>query len=215
MVREERVTIPCRGIRLEGLLSLGEALSVKGGMVLCHPHPLYGGDMHNRVIAVSCEAAREEGYATLRFNFRGVGGSEGNYDEGIGEKEDVASAIEFLHSALNRRDVPLSFLGYSFGAWVGLPVAMNDPRVRKVVAISPPLEIYDFSYFKGFKGEKLILAGDRDEWCPLSRLKQWYETLDEPKSLTILEGADHFYSFQSNLITQPLRDFLRMGTSRY
>ncbi len=209
MDREERVAIPCGEIRLEGLLGMKEALPVRGGVLLCHPHPLYGGDMHNRVITSSLKAAQEEGYATLRFNFRGVGGSGGSYDEGIGEREDVASAIDFFHSVLKDRGIPLIFLGYSFGAWVGLPVVMKDQRVKGVVAISPPLEIYDFNFLKGYRGNKLILVGDRDEWCPLPRLKEWYETLEEPKSLKVFEDTDHFFSFQSNLLAQPLKDFLR------
>ncbi len=212
-MREEKVFFPSGGIQLEGFLSLQETLSEKGGVVLCHPHPQYGGDMHNRVITVAQGIAQEGGFSTLRFNFRGVGKSGGSYSEGIGEMEDVASALDFLHLRQKDANLPLLLLGYSFGAWTGIPVAINDRRVKGVVAISPPLEIHDFKFLKGYKKNKLVVVGDRDEWCPVSRLKEWFDQLDEPKSLAIIEGADHFYSFQSNLLAQPLRNFFREVSS--
>ncbi len=210
-MNEERVFFKSGEIQLEGLFSVNEALSVKGGIVLCHPHPQYGGDMHNRVISVALGAAQQEGFSTLRFNFRGVGRSGGSYSEGIGEMDDVASAIEFLHTKQNDPGLPILLLGYSFGAWAGIPVAIKDKRVKGVVAISPPLEMHDFNFLKDYKGKKLIVVGDRDEWCSILRLEEWYDQLVEPKSLTLLQGADHFYSFQSNLLVQPLREFFRSG----
>jgi len=206
-MKEEKVFFPSGGIQLEGLLSIHEALSVKGGVILCHPHPQYGGDMHNRVITTALGAAHQEGFSTLRFNFRGVGDSGGSYSEGIGEMEDVGAAIEFLYSKQKDSRLPLILLGYSFGACTGIPVAIKDERVKRVVAISPPLEIYDFNFMKGCKKNKLIVVGDKDEWCPILRLEDWYQQLDEPKSLTLVEGADHFYSYQANLLVQPLREF--------
>ena len=208
-MKEEKVIFQCGGIRLEGLLSNHEALSVKGGIILCHPHPQYGGDMHNTVISATTKAARQEGFLTLRFNFRGVGESGGSYSEGIGEKEDVRSAIRYLGSKLEGSEVPILVLGYSFGAWVGLPVAVEDERAKGVVAISPPLEMFDFNFLKGCIKKKLIIIGDRDIFCSSSVLKEWYEQLKEPKSLALIQGADHFYSFHANLITQPLREFLK------
>jgi alpha/beta superfamily hydrolase len=208
-MKEERVFFPSGGIRLEGLLSMNEALSVRGGVILCHPHPLHGGDMLNRVLAVALGAAQQEGFSTLRFNFRGVGKSGGSYSEGIGEMEDVASAIEFFHSQQIKPALPLLLMGYSFGACTGLPVAIKDQRVQGVMAISPPLEMYDFNFLIGCKKNKLIVVGDKDEWCPAIRLEDWYQHLDEPKSLALIQGADHFYSFESNLLVQPLREFLK------
>ena len=208
-MKEEKVFFPSGRVQLEGLMSINEALSVKGGVILCHPHPQYGGDMHNRVITTALESAHEEGFSTLRFNFRGVGASGGSYSEGIGEREDVEVAIEFLHSKQKEPDLPLILLGYSFGAWAGIPVAVKDECIKGVVAISPPLEIYDFNFMKGCKKNKLIVVGDKDEWCPVLRLEDWYQQLDEPKSLTLIQGADHFYSYKANLLVQPLRDFLK------
>lgn len=207
-MKEEKVFFPCGEVQLEGLLSIHEALSVKGGVILCHPHPQYGGDMHNRVITAALGAAHQEGFCTLRFNFRGVGKSGGSYNEGIGERKDVEAAIEFLHSKQENSRLPLILLGYSFGAFTGIPVAIEDDRVKGAVAISPPLEIHDFNFMKGCKKKKLIIVGDKDEWCPVVRLEDWYQQLDEPKSLALIQGADHFYSFQANLLAQPLREFL-------
>lgn len=190
-------------------MSMNEALSAKGGVILCHPHPQYGGDMHNRVITTALGSAHEEGFSTLRFNFRGVGDSGGSYSEGIGEREDVEAAIEFLHSKQKNPNLPLLLLGYSFGAWTGIPVAVKDECIKGVVAISPPLEIYDFNFMIGCEKNKLIVVGDKDEWCPVLRLEDWYQQLDEPKSLTLIQGADHFYSYKANLLVQPLRNFFK------
>jgi len=208
-MKEEKVFFLSGRVQLEGLMSINEALSVKGGVILCHPHPQYGGDMHNRVITTALESAHEEGFSTLRFNFRGVGDSGGSYSEGIGEREDVEVAIEFFHSKQKEPDLPLILLGYSFGAWTGIPVAVKDECIKGVVAISPPLEIYDFNFMKGCKKNKLIVVGDKDEWCPILRLEDWYQQLDEPKSLTLIQGADHFYSYKANLLVPPLRNFFK------
>ncbi len=208
-MNEKKIFIPSGKIRLEGLLRIQEALSFKGGVILCHPHPQYGGDMHNNVIATGEEAASAEGFSTLRFNFRGVGESEGSYGEGLGEMEDVQAAVEDLSSKLNTPEPSLILLGYSFGAWVGLPVAIKDERIKGMVAIAPPLEMSDFGFLRGCKKKKLLIAGDRDDFCPVPRLKELYQQLEEPKSLTIIQGADHFFSFHNKSLIPPLREFFK------
>jgi alpha/beta superfamily hydrolase len=208
-VREEKIVVPCGGFQLEGLLSFQEALSIKGGLICCHPHPLYGGDMNNTVIAAGIEAASREGLSTLRINFRGVGGSGGSYGEGIGEREDVKAVIDYFSARLKNDGVPMIVLGYSFGAWAGMPVAVEDSRIKGMVAISPPLDLYDFGFLKGCKKKKLLIAGDQDDYCPAARLQEFYGHLDEPKTLTIIPGADHFYSFHDSALIKPLREFFR------
>jgi len=208
-MKEERVLIPSTGIQLEGLLSLHEGPSFKGGMIFCHPHPLYGGDMDNPVITTAAEAASQEGFSTLRFNFRGVCESEGTYVEGVGEGEDVKAAIDFFYSKLKSSNSHLILLGYSFGAWAGFPIAIREGRVQGMVAIAPPLELHDFGYLKGCNKRKLFIAGDRDLYCPTSLLEELYETLDEPKSIAIIPGADHFFFSHTHLLTQPLMEFLQ------
>jgi len=208
-MREEKVFIPSKGVQLEGLLSIQEAFSMKGGVILCHPHPQYGGDMHNLVISTAVDAASQEGFSTLRFNFRGVGRSGGSYSEGVGEREDVKAAIDYLFSALGHSDSPFTVLGYSFGAWAALPVGIQDNRIKGMVAIAPPLGLYDFGFLEGSKKIKLLMAGDQDFFCPMALLESWFERLEEPKSLAIIEGADHFFFAHHRALMQPLKEFLR------
>ncbi len=209
-MREEKVLIPSQGIHLEGLLSIPEAFSTKGGVILCHPHPQYGGDMHNPVISTAAGAAFEEGYSTLRFNFRGVGRSGGSYSDGVGEREDVKGAIDYLLTVLNPSNLPLILVGYSFGAWAGLSAVVQDDRMMGMVAIAPPLELYDFGFLEGSRKRKLLMAGDRDFFCPMTLLENWFENLEEPKSLAIIEGADHFFFSHHHLIIEPLRKFFNV-----
>jgi alpha/beta superfamily hydrolase len=207
-MREEKVLIPSKGVQLEGLLSIQEAFSMKGGVILCHPHPQYGGDMHNLVISTAVDAASQEGFSTLRFNFRGVGKSGGSYSEGVGEREDVKAVIDYLFSVLGRSDSRFTLLGYSFGAWAALPVGIEDNRIKRMVAIAPPLGLYDFGFLEGSKKIKLLMAGDQDFFCPMALLESWFERLEAPKSLAIIQGADHFFFAHHRLLIEPLRKFL-------
>jgi len=208
-MKETRVFIPSDGIQLEGLLSIQEAPSLKGGVICCHPHPQYGGNMDHPVLIASLEAAVQEGFSTLRFNLRGVGESGGSYDEGVGEKRDVGAVADYFYSRLRGNHLPLILVGYSFGAWTGFPVAVEDERFIGMVGIAPPLEIYDFGFLKGCKKRKLLIAGDRDAYCPTPLLEKWYDQLDEPKSLSILPGADHFLFSHTRFLIEPIREFLR------
>lgn len=207
---EERVFIPSHGVQLEGLLSIQEASSFKGGVILCHPHPQYGGDMNHPVVTTCAEVATQEAFSTLRFNFRGVGESRGSYGEGIAERRDVKAAADYLYSRLKGDHLPLILAGYSFGAWAGCPVAVEDERFEGMVAVAPPLGIYDFDFLKGCKKKKLFIVGDRDLFCPLALLEKRYQQLDESKSLAVIPGADHFFLFHTQYLTQPLREFLRI-----
>ena len=208
-MNETKVFIPSDGIQLEGLLNIQKTPSFRGGVICCHPHPQYGGDMDHPVMTTSVEAALQEGFATLRFNFRGVGKSEGSYDEGVGERQDVKAVADYFYSRLGNGPPPLVLVGDSFGAWTGFPVAVGDERFKGMVAIAPPLEIYDFEFLKGCKKKKLFIAGDRDSFCPPSLLEGWYQQLDEPKSLTLIPGADHFLFSHTRFLIQPLRDFFK------
>jgi alpha/beta superfamily hydrolase len=208
-MKEEKIFIPSDGIQLEGLLSIQEAPSFGGGVICCHPHPQFGGDMNHPVMTTALEAAFQEGFSTLRFNFRGVGESEGSYGEGIGERRDVKAVANYLDSRLKGDPSPLILVGYSFGAWAGFPIAVEDERFEGMVAIAPPLGIYDFGFLKGCKKRKLIIAGDRDSFCPPSLLEEWYQQLEEPKSLALIPGADHFLFFHIRFLIQPLREFFR------
>jgi len=208
-MKEEKVFIPSNGIQLEGLLSIQEASSLRSGVILCHPHPQYGGNMDHPVITTSVEAASKEGFSTLRFNFRGVGESQGSYGGGVGERQDVKAVTNYFYSRLKDDHPLLILVGYSFGAWAGFPIAIEDERYIGMVAIAPPLGIYDFGFLKGCKKKKLFLAGDQDSFCPPSLLEKWYQQLDGPKSLAVIPGADHFFLSHTRFLIQPLREFFK------
>jgi alpha/beta superfamily hydrolase len=208
-MKEEKIFFPSAGIRLEGLIGTNEALSARGGVILCHPHPLHGGDMHNSVITSGVEASCEAGLSTLRFNFRGVGESEGGYSDGVGEKEDVRAAVQCLDATFGDRVHSLIVTGYSFGAWTGLPVAVRDSRINGIVAIAPPLAMYDFSFFKGCLKKKLVIVGSEDQFCPLHLLEEWFQDLQEPKTLTVIQGADHFFFSHHRSLLSPLFEFFK------
>ncbi len=206
-MHESPVTFVSRdAVVLEGLLEKG---TNKGAVVLLHPHPLYGGEMRNPVIKALKKAASEEGFTTLRFNFRGVGKSEGSYGEGIKEKEDLKGALDYLSSLGAER--PFVVAGYSFGSIVAARTSREDQRIDMLVLVSPPLLMDGFEEVMAFKGPKLVIVGDRDDLCPLEKLEQWYRDLPEPKRLHIVESCDHFYSWGMHIaVTNPFKEFLRV-----
>lgn len=187
--REEPTVFTSGDLQLEGLLWRGGP----GGeaFVLCHPHPQYGGDMHNNVVTAMATAFQENGLSTLRFNFRGVGKSEGRFGEGIEERLDVEAAIDTLEAHLGPRGIHIG--GYSFGAHVGLYVASVDNRVDGFIAVAPPLALYDFDFLEECFKRKLFIAGEDDLFCPPGRLREWFDSLKEPKALTVIPQTDHFF----------------------
>lgn len=214
-MKEEKVFIKSTDIQLEALQLIQREELSKGGIILCHPHPLYGGDMYNPIIETAAHVAWEEGFSTLRFNFRGVGESGGTYSDGIGEMEDVKAAMDYLFSKIKNTNQFLLILGYSFGVRASFPVAVNDERVKGLIAIAPAIEFDDLEYLKGCKKEKLFISGDEDSYCPPSKIRNLFERLDEPKHLFILPGIDHFFFSQHQSIIQPLQNFLRKIKSTF
>lgn len=182
-------------------------------VLLCHPHSLMGGSMDVPVIVATAQELTRRGMIALRFNFRGVGRSEGEFGQGVGEVADVAGAAEFL---LGREDVDeerLCLMGYSFGASVGLRHVEKDPRIAAVVALCLPLgEMAIGSLQEGFWSHytkpKLFLAGDRDHICPLLDLRPLVERLPQPRKLIVLEGADHLLWGWEREIARVIADFL-------
>jgi hypothetical protein len=162
--------------------------------LVCHPHPLGGGTMHNKVVFRVAQALSEAGMPTLRFNFRGVGRSTGAYDEGKGEAEDVRTALDDL--ATRYPGVPICLAGFSFGAWVGLPVGAADTRVRQLIGVGVPVGSLHVDALAGCTIPKLIVQGEHDQYGPPTVLRPWFDTLLEPKRLVIVPGADHFFTHQ-------------------
>lgn len=171
---------------LEGRLALVGA--PKGGFVLCHPHPLYGGDMDNPVVIRAAEVVREAGHATLRFNFRGVGASTGVHDKGEGEQDDVRAAVATLAAHLPPGS-PVGVIGYSFGAWTAAR-AMR-PGEAALALIAPPLGMFDFQVLVPSTGPTLLVAGTRDTYCPIEALHRLAEATGAKER--VIEGADHFF----------------------
>jgi len=174
---------------------LGPVASPTGGFVVCHPHPLYGGDMDNPVVIRAAEVARAAGYATLRFNFRGAGGSEGVHDKGRGEQEDVTAAMTALagHLPAGSR---IGVMGYSFGAAMAARAARPGAPDAPLGLIAPPLGMYDFDFLQGVAsegspGRLLLVAGTADSYCPVEALHRLAALTSAQER--IIEGADHFF----------------------
>lgn len=185
--------------RLEALLNAGSETATHAAVV-CHPHPLFGGTLHNKVVFHTMKALNSFGFPVLRFNFRGTGLSEGEHDHGIGEVEDVRTALDWLDSEFH---LPIVFAGFSFGSAVGLRAACADPRVQAVVGVGTPVapvvadteepRVYTFEFLNDCRKPKLFVSGARDQFGPRVKLQTLVDSLPEPKKLVIIEGADHFF----------------------
>jgi uncharacterized protein len=187
------VNIPTSIGHLEGILKPEtEEVAPKFISIICHPHPLGGGTMHNKVVFKVAQALQMQNIPALRFNFRGVGHSSGSYDEGRGEMDDVYYALEFM----SRRypGVPVIMGGFSFGSYVGLRVAAADDRVHAMIGLGVPQRLFDAgeTLQDCFK-PKLFIHGTADELAPYDLMAQWFENVAAPKRLITLEGADHFF----------------------
>ena len=202
---EERVTFAVGDITLEGLLAI-PAKPASVGVVVCHPHPLYGGEMHNNVVTALTDGFARAGIATLRFNFRGVGGSGGRHDEGNGEQDDVKGAVGYLLSRLQVATVAVA--GYSFGSFVGLRAGAADPRVHKLIGVALPIARRDVSFLAAVTKPKLLISGDRDDISPAVRLGELFDSLPEPKALALVRGADHFFQGSEREVADRATAFL-------
>jgi alpha/beta superfamily hydrolase len=185
--------------RLEALLNAGVEHATHAAVV-CHPHPLFGGTLHNKVAFHTMKALNSFGFPVLRFNFRGTGLSQGEHDHGIGEVDDVGAALDWLDHALH---LPLIFAGFSFGAAVGLKAACADSRVKAAISVGTPVvpvaadtelpRTYTFDFLQNCAKPKLFVSGARDQYGPRTKLEALVRSLPEPKKLVVIEGADHFF----------------------
>jgi alpha/beta superfamily hydrolase len=199
---EERVIINSGKIRLEGLMKMPPG---DRGVVVTHPHPLYGGDMHNNVVEAVCRAYQEKGYGTLRFNFRGVGQSEGGYGEGIGEQDDVVAALDYL-SDLGKEEIDLA--GYSFGSWVNALGINRYKKVKRVIMISPPVDLMDFSCLINNPKIRLVITGSEDEIADHRSVKERVTSWNSEATFKVIKGADHFYSRNIGDLQKIIDEFL-------
>ncbi len=198
--------IPAGPVQLEAVLREPDS-PPRGAAVLCHPHPVYGGTMDNRVIFRSGKAVMEAGFAALRFNFRGVGASTGSFDEGDGERDDVVSVIGWLERKYPA--IPLALAGFSFGAWVGLQAGCADSRIRAVAGLGLPLNFYTFDFLIDNPKPAIYLVGTNDEFCPRERMERFARRLPPTSRVHLIEGADHFFTDQLDQVQSLIQDFFQ------
>lgn len=209
MASERIIAFEADDVTCEGILARPEAVAQAPGLVICHPHPLYGGDMHNAVVRGLAEAFAAEGFAVLRFNFRGVGQSTGLYDEGVGEQRDARAAVEWLAAQAGVDPARLFLAGYSFGARVTLALAATEPRLRGFIAVAPPVLHGEWPPLDSSRGAKIFLSGDRDSHVPLEVLADRVRSLPAPKQLLIFPDTDHFFVGQECAVGQHALRLLR------
>jgi uncharacterized protein len=199
---EKKIAFVSEDNRLEGIYAQG---SNGKGVVITHPHPLYGGDMHNGVVESIADAYREKGYSTLRFNFRGVGASDGAHDDGNGEQEDVLAARAYLEqTGIEQVDL----VGYSFGAWVNARVGCGGSADGQMVMVSPPVAFIDYSAVGRLPCLKLVVAGSRDAYAPTGQIRNMLPGWNDGAVFKIIEGADHFYGGHLKKLESILEAFI-------
>jgi len=192
-MKQEHVSFPCGNLRLEGIYFSTWATGPVPAVVLCHPHPLYGGSMHNNVTFAMAEGLVAIGISALLFNFRGVGGSGGTYDGGIGEQDDVRAALDYLQGREGVDRQRLGLAGYSFGGGVVLPVACEDERVCAFALVSPYLEEGRCEILKSCVKPKLIVGGQGDDVVTPAEIALYAGMAAEPKKVELVNGADHLW----------------------
>ncbi len=201
-MKEEKVFFGEDQIRLEGLFA---ASGGTRGAVISHPHPLMGGDMENPVVETVARALFTAGISTLRFNFRGVGGSAGSFDEGRGEQEDLLAALAFLEDRGLREILPA---GYSFGAWVNAGV-LGRRALAPAIFVAPPIERFPFDLETLQNRVGIIVCGDRDPYCPADGVRIMAAALS--CRLAFIPGADHFFLSRETELADCIATFARNG----
>jgi alpha/beta superfamily hydrolase len=196
--------------QLEALLNSGAENATHAALV-CHPHPLFGGTMHNKVVFHAMKALNSFGFPVLRFNFRGTGLSHGEHDHGRGEIEDVRTALEWLDREFR---LPLIFAGFSFGAAIGLSAACSDNRVKALIGLGTPVSpvddrSYDLNFLRTCEKPKLFVSGSRDQFGPRAKLEELVASLDEPKKLVIIESADHFFEGRLREMREAIESWIK------
>jgi len=192
-------------ITLEGVFALPAGGGPFGLVVVCHPHPLYGGNMDNRVVHAICQKVGEKGLASLKFNFRGVGKSGGHFGGGIGEKEDARGAISFAEQEAKIDSGKIGICGYSFGSMVAFSVAVEDQRIKAVAGVSPFVQPADLLH--RYTRPKLFISGTNDEFIDAESLAQLVRGLPKPKELAIYPKADHFWSGSEDPMAEKVGQF--------
>jgi uncharacterized protein len=206
-------TIPGPAGALEVLLDEVPPAVPHTAVAFAHPHPLHGGTMHTKVVFRAAKALASAGCAVLRFNFRGVGGSEGTFGDGVGEIEDFRAALRYMHT--RHPDAALWAAGMSFGAWVAVTAGATDAHVEAMLGMAPPVDRYDFSPLRASKKEKFFIHGDADEICPLAAMQTWFAELPEPKRLFVIEGATHLFVEKLDVVAATVKSIMADRQTRH
>ena len=208
-MKPQQVSFACGSLKLEGLYYGIEAKETGPAVVICHPHPLYGGSMRNNVTYALADALVKCGIAALLFNFRGVGRSQGSYGGGITEQEDVRAALDWLGPGKGVDAGRLGLAGYSFGAGVAYPVGCRDARVKAIALVSPYFESSPSSLLQGCLKPKLILGGSQDDMVPAQDVETYGREAAEPKKCEIIKGPDHFWGGYERPMADKVADFFQ------
>lgn len=194
-----------------GSLDLPEAQPrpPRAAVIIGHPHPLHGGTMHTKAVFQTAKAFCRLGCAVLRFNFRGVGTSEGTFGNGLGEVEDYWACLEFMASRFP--GTPLWAAGVSFGSWVALSAGADDERVTTLIGLAMPTEMYDFSRAAQSDKPKYFVHGEHDEICPLKSMREFYAHAAEPKELAVIEASNHLFDGRLGEVGETLHGWLAEG----
>ena len=199
----EKIKFLSEDYEIEGLLNKRDE---NKGVVVTHPHPLYGGDMYNLVVETIVHVYSIKGYSTLKFNFRGVGKSQGQYDNGLGEQKDVLAALSLLANMGMKR---IDLAGYSFGAWVNAHAAVReDICVDNMAMISPPVRFMDFHEISSMNRLKFVITGSRDDIAPVDAIRKILPTWNPDARFEIISGADHFYGGYLGHLESVLSSFI-------
>ena len=198
--------VPASVGQLEAILK-EPASEPKGVALVCHPHPLGGGTMHNKVVYRAAAGLVEAGLVTLRFNFRGVGNSNGAHDDGDGERQDVKDVLDYLSK--NYPNLEITLAGFSFGSRVGSEVALGETRIVRLISIGTPVDKYDFSYLKELRKPILFVHGDTDEFGSISSLNSLVEQVAEntETKLVVFENCGHFFDKHLTELKDAIRDW--------
>lgn len=202
----ERLSIPGPEGNLEALFEWDPAWTPRMLAIVCHPHPLYSGTMHNKVVFRAAKAGVHLEIPALRFNFRGVGKSGGKYADGIGERDDARAALDYLTERFPR--IPVAMMGFSFGSVVALAVGSADRRVNSLVGIGLPVNSSDFHFLQEVQKPKLLVQGTQDQFGSQERVEKLFSSLKEPKRLRFVQDADHFLTGKLHDLQMEIQDFL-------
>jgi uncharacterized protein len=208
-VKEQQISFASDNFTLEGMLARPDTSTVQRGAVVCHPHPLYGGSMHNNVVEATLEAIWKLDWGTLRFNFRGVGGSEGEHSGGIGEADDAVAAVRYVGGQLGIASQKIVLAGYSFGAVAAMTAASKLRDLAALVLIALPIRMADSEALKRLSGPIILVAGNNDSYCPPVQIQAVRQALGSNAQLKIINGADHFFGGYEQDLTDALELMLK------